>query len=239
VSTYLMIHGAWQGAWCWRKVIPLLEASGHTVLAPDLPGHGDDTTPPATVTLKSYADHICQIAGAQSEPVILVGHSMGGVAITQAAENYSKQIGALVYMCAYLPRNGDSLTTWGQQDPESLVGMNMIPKADGVIDIKQEAIQEALYASCSLEDSAFAQSHFRLEPGAPFGDPVTTTAERWGRIPRYYIECLRDRAITLKLQQDMQKHSPCRQTFSIDTDHSPFFSAPEQLASILLQIGSS
>ena len=114
MSTYLLSHGAWQGAWCWRKVIPLLEANGHTVLAPDLPGHGDDTTPPATVTLKSYADHICQIAGAQSEPVILVGHSMGGVAITQAAEDCSKQIGALVYMCAYLPRNGDSLTTWGQ-----------------------------------------------------------------------------------------------------------------------------
>jgi hypothetical protein len=142
-------------------------------------------------------------------------------------------------MCAYLPRNGDSLTTWGQQDPESLVGLNMIPKADGVIDIKQEAIHESLYASCSLEDSAFAQSHFRLEPAAPFGHPVTTMAERWGRIPRYYIECLRDRTITLKLQQDMQKHSPCRQTFSIDTDHSPFFSAPEQLASILLRIGSS
>jgi pimeloyl-ACP methyl ester carboxylesterase len=83
---------------------------------------------------------ICQIASAQSEPVILVGHSMGGVPITQAAEECSNQIGALVYMCAYLPRNGDSLTTWGQQDPESLVGMNMIPKADGVIDIKQEAI---------------------------------------------------------------------------------------------------
>jgi hypothetical protein len=56
---------------------------------------------------------------------------------------------------------------------------------------------------------------------------------------RYYIEFLRDRAITLKLQQGMQKYSPCQQTFSIDTDHSPFFSAPEQLASILLQIGSS
>jgi pimeloyl-ACP methyl ester carboxylesterase len=115
------IHGAWQGAWCWRKVIPLLEANGHTVLAPDLPGHGDDTTPPATVTLKCYADYICQITGAQSEPVILVGHSMGGVAITQAAEDYSKQIGTLVNMCTYLPRNGDSLTTWGQRDPESLV----------------------------------------------------------------------------------------------------------------------
>jgi hypothetical protein len=68
---------------------------------------------------------------------------------------------------------------------------------------------------------------------------VVTTAERWGRIPRYYIECARDRAITLKLQREMQKASPCRQAFSIDTDHSPFFSAPEQLADILSRIGSA
>jgi hypothetical protein len=101
--------------------------------------------------------------------------------------------------------------------------MNMIPKADGVIDIKQEAIHEALYAFCSLEGSAFAPSHFRFEPGAPFGHPVTTTAERWGRIPRYYIERLRDRAITLKLQQDMQKDSPCQQTFPL-TPIIPHFS---------------
>jgi hypothetical protein len=75
--------------------------------------------------------------------------------------------------------------------------------------------------------------------GAPSGHPVTITAERGGRIPRYYIECLRDRAITLKLQQRHTKHSLCQQMFSIDTDHFQFFSAPEQLANSLLQIGSS
>lgn len=92
MSTYLLIHGAWHGGWCWRK--------GHRVLAPDLPGHGDDGTATAAVTLASYADRICEIASTQTEPVILAGHSMGGLAITQAAENCPTSIGALVYVCA-------------------------------------------------------------------------------------------------------------------------------------------
>jgi len=121
MSTYLLMHGAWHGGWCWRKVVLLLEAKGHRALAPDLPGHGNDGTPAATVTLKSYADGICEIARAEPEQVILVGHSMGGVAITQAAENCPKKIGALVFLCAFLPRNCDRLMTWASQDRESMV----------------------------------------------------------------------------------------------------------------------
>ncbi len=239
MSTYLLIHGAWHGGWCWREVVPLLEAKGHKVLAPDLPGHGEDTTPTATVTLKSYADRIGEIAGAQAEPVVLLGHSMGGVAITQAGENCPQQIQALVYMCAFLPRNGDSLMTWALQDRDSMVNpTTMDPLSDGVVGFRLQYTREAFYANCSDEDVGFAQSRLVPQSTAPFGVPVETTADRWGRIPRYYIECVRDRAITLKLQQEMQRQSPCRQTFSIDTDHSPFFSAPEQLADILSQIGS-
>ena len=239
MSTYLLIHGAWHGGWCWRKVVPLLEAQGHRALAPDLPGHGDDKTPVPAVTLKSYADRICEIVSAQTEPVILAGHSMGGIAITQAAENCPNQIGALVYVCAFLPRNGDSLMTWALQDRESMVNPSTTdPRADGTIGFKAEHSREAFYGNCTDGDVAFAQSRLVPQSGAPFGTPVETTAERWGRIPRYYIECARDRAITLKLQREMQKQSPCRQTFSIDTDHSPFFSAPEQLVDILSRSGS-
>ena len=154
MSTYLLIHGAWHGGWCWRKVVPLLEAKGHKVLAPDLPGHGDDRTATATVTLKSYADRICEIASAQTKPVILAGHSMGGVAITQAAENCPKKIGALVYVCAFLPRNGDSLMTWATQDQGSMVNPSTTDQhADGTIDFKPEHSREAFYgqlrSSCS------------------------------------------------------------------------------------------
>jgi pimeloyl-ACP methyl ester carboxylesterase len=239
MSTYVLIHGAWHGGWCWRKVVPLLEAKGHRVLAPDLPGHGDDKTPTATVTLKSYADRICEIAGAQAEPVILAGHSMGGVAITQAGDNCPKQITALVYVCAFLPRNGDALATWASQDPASMVNPSTTAlRTDGAIDFKPEHSREAFYGNCSDADAAFAQSRLVAQAGAPIGTPVVTTAERWGRIPRYYVECARDRALTQKLQRAMQNDSPCRQTFSIDTDHSPFFSAPEQLAEILSRIAT-
>ncbi len=210
------------------------------VLTPDLPGNGDDKTATAAVTLKSYAGRICEIASTQSEPVILAGHSMGGIAITQAAENCWSHIGALVYVCAFLPRNGDSLLSWAAQDQESMVNPSTTDlRADGTIGFKPEHSREAFYGNCADEDAAFAQSRVAAQPGAPFGSPVETTAEHWGRIPRYYIECARDRAITLKLQREMQKHSPCRQTFSIDSDHSPFLSAPEQLADILLRIGSA
>jgi pimeloyl-ACP methyl ester carboxylesterase len=233
MSTYLLIHGAWHGGWCWRKVVPLLEAKGHKVLAPDWPGHGDDKTPAAAVTLKSYTDRICEFASTQTEPVVLAGHSMGGIAITQAAERCEKRIRALVYVCAYLPRNGDSLKTWALQDLESRVTPStMDPRADGTVGFKPEYSREAFYGNCSDEDVAFTQSRLVAEPGGLWETPVETTASRWGQIPRYYVECARDRAITLELQREMQEHSPCRQTFSIDTDYSPFLSAPEQLADI-------
>lgn len=236
MSTYVLIHGAWHGAWCWRKVVPLLESKGHTVVTPDLPGHGDDRTPPAAVTLADYADKICAVARAQKEAVILVGHSMGGVAITQAAENCPGAVRALVYTCAFLPRNGESLATYAQQDAESLVGPNIVPIAEGVLDVRREARHDTFYGKCSQEDEALAAQHLTLQSAAPLGTPVATSAERWGRIPRYYIECTKDCAISIAIQREMQKHSPCRKTFSIDTDHSPFLSAPQALADALLEI---
>jgi pimeloyl-ACP methyl ester carboxylesterase len=240
MATYLLIHGAWHGGWCWSKVVPLLQAQGHTALAPDLPGHGDDATPMASVTLANYTDRICEVAGAQSEPVILAGHSMGGMAITQAAENCPQSIKSLVYVCAFLPRNGDTLLTWAQQDQESMVNPTTTePLPDGTLAFRRQYCREAFYGNCDEADIAFAQSRLVAQSPKPFGTPMATTADRWGKIPRYYIECVRDRALTLTIQQEMQKHSPCRQTYSIDTDHSPFLSTPEHLADILLRIGGA
>jgi len=237
MATFLLIHGAWHGGWCWRKAVPLLEAGGHRALAPDLPGHGGDKTPTASVTLKSYADRACEVAAKQSEPVILVGHSMGGVVITQAAENCPGNIRALVYLCAFLPRNGDSLATWASLDPATMVNPSTLDlRPDGSSVFKPQSAREAFYLQCSDDDVAFAQSRLVPQAAAPTTTPVVTTPERWGRVPRYYIECSRDRALMPAVQRAMQKELPCRQTFSIETDHSPFFSAPDQLAGILDRI---
>jgi pimeloyl-ACP methyl ester carboxylesterase len=82
MSTFGLVHGGWNGGWCWEKVVPLLEEAGHEVEAQDLPGLGEDRTPIPEVSLQGYADRISQVLDAQPEPVVLVGHSSGGMIIS-------------------------------------------------------------------------------------------------------------------------------------------------------------
>lgn len=86
MTTFILIHGASHGGWCWDKVVPLLEALGHTAIAPDLPGHGSDTTPAGEVTLQGYVDRVCSLLGSQRVPV--VGPLIGRLSIT--AENFGR-----------------------------------------------------------------------------------------------------------------------------------------------------
>jgi pimeloyl-ACP methyl ester carboxylesterase len=238
VAVYVLIHGALHGGWCWSKIKPLLESGGHTVVAPDLPSHGDDKTPAASVTLQSYVERICSVVNAQREPVILVGHSAGGVAITQAAENCSAMIRSLVYLTAYLPQNGESVIALAQRDAGSILNGNLVPVSEGVMTVRREVLHEAFYGECPPEDEAFAIAHLTPQAVAAVAAPVATSAEGWGRVPRYYIECTGDRTITINLQREMQRFSACRHTFTMETDHSPFFSAPEKLVEILERIAN-
>ena len=86
MGIFVLIHGSGNGGWCWDKVAPLLTQAGHEVIAPDLPGHGDDKTPVREVSLQSCVDRVVEILDTQSEPVILVGHSTGGLTISQTTE---------------------------------------------------------------------------------------------------------------------------------------------------------
>ena len=237
MGTYVLIHGAWHGAWCWKKVIPLVEKEGHKVLAPDLPGHGKDKRPIADITLQAYTDRVCQILDEQSDPVTLVGHSMGGAVITQTAEYRPDKISKLVYVTALLLQNGEFLLQHAEPDTEALVLPNLIMSEDqSYATIKQEALKEVFYADCSDEDVEFAKSRLVPQAAAPFAAPVSTTEENFGRVPRVYITCLRDKAISPSIQEKLYKALPCEKVVSMDTSHSPFFSAPEELAKHLLSV---
>lgn len=229
MSTYLLIHGAWHGAWCWYKVVPRLEKLGHRALAPDLPSLGRDKTPANRVSLPLWRDFVCNILDAQPEPVILVGHSRGGIVISEVAEQRPEKIRTLVYLTAFLPRDGESLFDLAPQSVGSEVVPNMVMSDDkSTSTVRDESIRSAFYGECSDEDVALARSLLLPEPTLPLATPVHLTDANFGRVPRVYIECSRDRAITPPLQKQMHTASPCKQVLSIDTDHSPFFSRPDE-----------
>src|SRR3954465_6316925 len=109
MARFLPAPGAFHGAWCWEPFVAELAGRGHAVATLDLPGAGDDATPVAEITLDAYARRICDALAAESEPGVLGGHSMGGMAIAQAAARCPEKIARLVYVAAFLPADGQSL----------------------------------------------------------------------------------------------------------------------------------
>ena len=234
MATFVLVHGSWHGAWCWHRVVPELEALGHRVLAPDLPGHGDDATAPAQLTLKAYAECVATVIRGATEPVVLVGHSFAGIVISQVAELVPERISRLVYVTAFLPANGQSLSRLATADPGNPVASSSIISADGqLISLDLDKVQALLYADCPESDVALARQRLCAEPVTPFVTPVAITAERAGSVPRSYIECLNDIAIPLWFQRQMQAGMPCDAVHALPTGHSPFFAAPVELARLL------
>ena len=236
MSTYVLVHGAWHGQWCWDKVAPLLRQARHKVVVFDLPAHGqEDKTPLSEVTLDLYVQRTCEVLAAQAEPVILVGHSSGGAVISGAAERSPMKIEKLVYLTAYLLRDGETMRHINQNyNKDSLLAPNALADASGTSwTVPPEKLKEIFYGDCSEEDIARAKMLLVPEPIRQFATPVHVTAENFGRIPRVYIQCLQDRANTLPCQRQMYTATPCQRVLTLDTSHSPFFSAPDALSELL------
>ena len=237
MSTFVLVHGGFVGGWLWEKMVPLLEDAGHQVEAPDLPGHGEDQTPIPKVSLQGYADRISEVLDAQPEPAILVGQSMGGVVISQAAEQRPDKVALLVYVGAILLRDGETLFSAAEKDTESLVLPNLEMSEDGSsATFREDAIGEVFLHDCSDEDVEKAKSRFRPQAVAPLATPVSLTEDNFGRIPRVYVETLQDRAVSPWLQKEMYERIPCREVISMDTGHAPFYAAPEGLTGHLASL---
>jgi pimeloyl-ACP methyl ester carboxylesterase len=210
-----------------------------SAMAPDLPSLGRDRTPVDGITLQGWTDSVCAHLDGQNEPVILVGHSRAGAVISQAAEQRPQKVRMLVYVAAYLVADGESVSQTALKDEDSLVTPNMILAPDRKSCTLRDAIvKAALYGECADEDVILAQSLLAPEALAPLTTPIRTSAAHYGNVPRVYIECRRDRALSLSEQRRMVKAMPCQRILSMDTDHSPFLSLPDELTAHLLSLQS-
>jgi len=206
VAIFILVHGAGHGGWCWEKVVPLLEARGHKVCAPDLPGLGKDQTPPANVQLADNVERISRLLDKMEEPVVLVGHALGGVTISQTAEARRRKIKALVYVCGLMPPSGKASREMTAGDPDMLFRRSREVSPDGLTYTFARAQLPALfYEDVSPEDRYRAMERLRPQPISISTTPVTLTEERFGSVPRWYIECLHDNAVRIARQRAMVK----------------------------------
>jgi pimeloyl-ACP methyl ester carboxylesterase len=236
MSRFVLVHGAWHGAWCWDKVVPLLEAKGHSVDAIDLPGHGQDLTLTTDVTLERYVERVCDALSSAPQPVVLVGHSMAGMVITQAAERSPARIQRLIYMAAYLPHDRQKLLDLAEM-PEGAtthVRPNLVVSEDHrSATLRPEAVRETFYNDCEDLDAERATGMLVPQATQPFAAAVHTTEEGFGRVPKSYIVCLQDNTVPTALQWRMLADLPCDEVLTLRTGHSPFISAPDRLVAAL------
>jgi pimeloyl-ACP methyl ester carboxylesterase len=219
-----------------------------------------EPSPIAHLTLGDYCDQVIDTVRrlAQRTPhrrIILLGHSMAGLVLNQVGEAVPELIDRLVYLSAWMTADGTSFSDY-MDAPEFSTGL--IPSvllADPAVtgalrmdfrsgDPEYRAHVKATFAADVDDDEWEAITHL-LTPDTPVGplaEPVTTTPDRWGRIPRTYITCTEDRAVPPAAQRrfvdEADAYTPDNPTDvrTLPTSHSPFVSQPEKLAEILLEL---
>lgn len=239
MTNFVLVHGAWLGAWCWDHVTAELEKAGHTVRTPELPGHGKDQTPVSSISLEGYVETVASEIEKVEGKVALVGHSMAGIVISQLAERMPERIATLLYVSAYLLEDGQSIVNASQIATDSLVTPNMVPAPDwSTISIKAEGLKDVFAADAPAEDLKRLQSLARPEPAAPFNTPIHRTGARFGSVRRCYVRAAKDRAVTPMLQEAMLAKTPCADVVTLNTSHTPFLAAPADLARTLIGLSN-
>jgi pimeloyl-ACP methyl ester carboxylesterase len=233
MSDILLVHGSCHGAWCWTRVLPLLQARGLNARAIDLPAHGQDRTLPEQASLDGYAR---AILAALTGPTLLVGHSAGGYSITAAAEMDPSRIAGLTYLCAYAPASGLSLADMRHAGPrQPLAAAIRLAENRKSFTIDPDQTAQVFYHDCNDVDRALAAANLCPEPVAPQETALTLTS-RSQSLPRFYIRCTEDRTIPPEYQAVMETSVPSDNRYILPTSHSPFFANPTATADLIAEI---
>lgn len=236
--TYVLIHGAMHGEWCFEKLKFELEKYGHKVITFDLPGCGNDETEIENINLNIYVNKtINKIIEntKKDEKIILIGHSMGGITISQVSELLSEKIQCIIYLCAFYVENNKCLIDYPQS---KYIGK----ENEKYLFIKnKDLIEYALYNCCEdYNIIEYAKNNIKPQLISPALEKIFISDEKHGKLEKYYIKTLKDRMILPKDQNGMIiKYFEKKNIIELNTDHSPFLSMSKQLADIFNNIGKN
>lgn len=238
-ATVVLVHGAWHGAWCWQRVVPLLDRAGVSSVAIDLPGHGDDAGP--FTDLYGDADAVRTVLDRIDGPAVLVGHSYGGIVITDAGTHPA--VGHLVYVAAFaidahesaMHAVADEAASAGVVHVRPGLGDLMVLHDDGTSTLPAQAVADLLYNDCDPATQAWAAARVGPHPMVTFTQSPRDVA--WRERPSTYIVCDKDRGVPASLQEILATR--CTTAINLPTDHSPFAGRPELLAPILIELALS
>uniref|UniRef100_A0A0D6QZG3 AB hydrolase-1 domain-containing protein n=1 Tax=Araucaria cunninghamii TaxID=56994 RepID=A0A0D6QZG3_ARACU len=247
---FVLVHGGGFGAWCWYKTIALLEEAGFKTTAIDLTGSGIDSTDPNKITsLAQYVKPLTEFFEklGNDEKVILVGHDFGGACISYAMEDFPLKIAKAVFVSAAMVTNGQrAFDIFSQEVLEQDTLLHRAQKfkyANGsaspptAIEFDKELLRDVLFNHSPAKDIALASVSMRPVPFAPVLEKLSLTDKNYGSVRRFFIETSDDQAITGAIQENLIKSNPPEQVFRVKgSDHSPFFSKPQALHKLFLEI---
>ena len=226
VATYILVHGAWSGAWCWRDVSPELDRRGVTWRAVDLPSsrNGADSAS----GLAEDAAAVAALADGEG-PYVLVAHSYGGAVVAEVALQIPN-LERCIYIAGLVPSPGESATDASRRVRVRTLLDDAIEVDGDFLRLKPELASEALYNECSVATSAWAVDQLSSQTIASFRSPRQSENSTHETI---YIRCTDDNAVDPQLQQLMSEE--CDFAMTLESDHSPFLSQPSQLCDVILE----
>ncbi|KAJ6766516.1 METHYLESTERASE FAMILY MEMBER [Salix purpurea] len=246
---FVLVHGGGFGAWCWYKTIALLEEGGFKVTAIDLAGSGIDSFDTNGITslsqyVKPLTDFLEKLA--DGEKTILVGHDFGGACISYAMELFPLKVSKAIFVAAAMLTNGQStLNMFSQkagssdlmQQAQIFVYANGNNHPPTAINLDKSLLRDLLFNQSPSKDVALASVSMRSIPFAPVLEKLSLSDIKYGTVRRFYIETSEDNAIPITLQESMINSSPPEKVFRLKgADHSPFFSKPQALHKLLVDI---
>jgi len=238
----ILVHGSFHTSECWKMFVPELVRQGFVVHNLTLGGHRGTERKPSEASLQSYGDDVIAVAEKIGRPAMLMGHSLGGLAISEAAERRSDLFPALIYLTAMVPRFGKISTTdlapvsQAMQDA-AVAGLEKMQ--DGAVPFPTEVARDIFYNECTSRIQDYALSCLSYQPLDAMMGSVETSIAKLGKVPKFYIECTRDNAMPIENQRALIENMPFEAVYSLNSDHSPFLSMPSELAEVVKDIAIS